>query len=62
MTCNGLVSKYKNSYFASPRGVEQKELHWDSGISNSFLLFYSPQPRIQVWILKLSNSGYVTLP
>ena len=31
-------------------------------LSNSFLLFYSPQPRIQVWILKLSNSGYVTLP
>ena len=27
MTGNWLVSKYKNSYFAPPRGVEQKELH-----------------------------------
>ena len=50
----------QNSYLA-PRltGIKQKELPRGSEMNISFLLFYSPKPRCQVWILRYRNWSIV---
>ena len=43
---------YWNSYLAGRLGgIKQKKSSWGSMTNNTFLLFYSPNPRSQLWIL-----------
>ena len=42
----------RNSYLAARLGgIKQKKSSWGSITNNTFLLFYSPNPRSQLWIL-----------
>ena len=36
-------------------GIKQMKSSWSSAMNNTFLLFYSPKPRSQVWILVYRN-------
>ena len=40
-------------------GSKQKKSHLDSGIHNSFLLFYTPQPRAkyEIWLFQIGRIG-----
>jgi len=56
LNINRPVSNYQNSYLALRlRGIKQKKWIINRWISKWFLLFYTPQPRSQVWIWIIRN-------
>ena len=49
---NRPIPIYLKSYLAARLGgIKQKKLSWGLAMNNTFLSFYSPKPRSQVWIL-----------
>ena len=50
--CNRPILRYWNLYSAARLGeIKQKKSPWGSAMNNTFLLFYSPKPCSQVWML-----------